>query len=128
VAVHTDKVCKDQLTQGNRKHLCSAAMRAYSDQKTPDRSDRENELITELLPMVHRIAGQVVAYLHPPLSFEDMVSAGTVGVGGGIVAPAAPGEGDCSTGDGAVGSTADSRGGSGADEQPAARTMKRVKT
>jgi len=55
-------------------------MRAYSDQKTPDRSDRENELITELLPMVHRIAGQVVAYLHPPLSFEDMVSAGTVGL------------------------------------------------
>ena len=30
--------------------------------------------------MVHRIAGQVVTYLRPPLSFEDMISAGTVGL------------------------------------------------
>jgi RNA polymerase sigma factor for flagellar operon FliA len=30
--------------------------------------------------MVHKIARQVVTYLKPPLSFEDMVSAGTVGL------------------------------------------------
>jgi DNA-directed RNA polymerase specialized sigma subunit len=53
-------------------------MRAYSGQKSPARGDREDELITELLPMVHRIAGQVVSYLRSLLSFEDMVSARTV--------------------------------------------------
>ena len=55
-------------------------MRAYSGQKTSARGDLENESITELLPMVRRIAGQVATYLRPPLSFEDMVSAGTVGL------------------------------------------------
>jgi RNA polymerase sigma factor for flagellar operon FliA len=80
VAVQTNNTCKDRRTQENRTHLSSAAMRAYSDQKPPARSDLENELITGLLPMVHRIAGQVAAYLHPPLSMEDMVSAGTVGL------------------------------------------------
>jgi RNA polymerase sigma factor for flagellar operon FliA len=30
--------------------------------------------------MVHKIARQVVTYLKPPLSFEDMISAGTVGL------------------------------------------------
>jgi RNA polymerase sigma factor for flagellar operon FliA len=36
--------------------------------------------IVELLPLVHNITRQVVTYLKPPLSFEDMVSAGTVGL------------------------------------------------
>ena len=36
--------------------------------------------IVELLPLVHNITKQVVTYLKPPLSFEDMVSAGTVGL------------------------------------------------
>jgi len=80
VAVRTDNICKDRRPQENRKHLSSAAMRAYSGQKTSFQGDLENELITKLLPMVHRIAGQVVTYLRPPLSFEDMVSAGTVGL------------------------------------------------
>jgi len=80
VAVQTDNICKNRLTKENPTHLSSAAMRAYSGQKTPAQGDRESELITGLLPMVHRIAGQVAAYLRPPLSFEDMVSAGTVGL------------------------------------------------
>ena len=80
MTVQTDNMCQDQRTQENRKHLSSAAMRAYSGQKTSSQSDLENESITKLLPMVHRIAGQVATYLRPPLSFEDMVSAGTVGL------------------------------------------------
>jgi RNA polymerase sigma factor for flagellar operon FliA len=40
----------------------------------------EDEQIAEFLPMVGKIARQVVTYLKPPLSFEDMVSAGTVGL------------------------------------------------
>lgn len=80
VVVQTDNICRKRSTKENRAHLSSAAMRAYSDQRTPARGDIENKLITELLPMVRRIAGQVAAYLHPPLSLEDMISAGTVGL------------------------------------------------
>ncbi|MFC1633490.1 sigma-70 family RNA polymerase sigma factor [Planctomycetota bacterium] len=80
MGVQTDNICKDRFSKENPTHLSSAAMRAYSGQKTSAQSDLKNELITELLPMVHRIAGQVVTYLRPPLSFEDMVSAGTVGL------------------------------------------------
>ena len=58
----------------------SVALRAYSGQKRPVKVGIENERIAEFLPMVHRIVRQVVTYLKPPLSFEDMVSAGTVGL------------------------------------------------
>ena len=58
----------------------SVALRAYSGQKRSGKGEVENEQIAELLPMVHRIVRQVVTYLKPPLSFEDMVSAGTVGL------------------------------------------------
>lgn len=80
MAVQLDNLCRNRSTKENRTHLSNVAMRAYSDQKTPARGDIESELITDLLPMVHRIAGQVAAYLHPPLSLEDMISAGTVGL------------------------------------------------
>ena len=36
--------------------------------------------ITEYLPMVNSIARKVANYLRPPLSFEDLVSAGTIGL------------------------------------------------
>ena len=58
-------------------HLKTAARRAYAGQK--DRTI-ENEQITQFLPMVHKIVQKVVTYLKPPLSYEDMVSAGTVGL------------------------------------------------
>ena len=58
----------------------SVALRAYAGQKSSAKDEVENEQIAELLPMVHRIVRQVVTYLKPPLSFEDMVSAGTVGL------------------------------------------------
>jgi RNA polymerase sigma factor for flagellar operon FliA len=80
VPVEINDICEQPLTKQSPKHLSSAALRAYAGQKRSVQGDAENEQITALLPMVHRIARQVVTYLKPPLSFEDMVSAGTVGL------------------------------------------------
>jgi len=93
VAVKTENISEEQfvrdskadlLTLGtpedSRKHLNSVALRAYSGQKRSTKTEVKNEQIAELLPMVHRIVRQVVTYLRPPLSFEDMVSAGAVGL------------------------------------------------
>jgi len=77
VSVKTKNSCVQKLTEDNQKHLNSAAKRAYTGQKRPSIAD---EQIVELLPMVQRIVHQVVSYLKPPLSFEDLVSAGTVGL------------------------------------------------
>lgn len=66
-----------KTAEDSQKRLNNAAMRAYSDQKT---LAMKNEQITQFLPMVHKIAHQVISYLKPPLSFEDLVSAGTVGL------------------------------------------------
>lgn len=64
----------------DKKNLSSIALRAYSDQKDSFNQGVDNERITQFLPMVHKIVRQVVTYLKPPLTFEDMVSAGTVGL------------------------------------------------
>ena len=61
----------------SRRHRNAAALRAYSGQKT---QSVKNEQIAEYLPMVRKIVYKVVTYLKPPLSFEDLVSAGTVGL------------------------------------------------
>ena len=66
--------------QEEKNNLNNVALRAYSDQKEFDNSRIENERIIQFLPMVHKIVRKVLMYLKPPLSFEDMVSAGTVGL------------------------------------------------
>jgi len=58
-------------------HLKAAAVRAYSSQK---KQLIENQLISDLLPMVPKIVQRVLTYLKPPLSFDDLVSAGTLGL------------------------------------------------
>lgn len=58
-------------------NLKSIALRTYSRNPKPSQN---NARITELLPMVSHIARKVTIYLKPPLSFEDMVSAGIVGL------------------------------------------------
>lgn len=77
MAIKTKNVAEQQLAKDDQKHLNTAAARAYSDQK---RQTIKDEQISQFLPMVHKIAHQVIAYLKPPLSFEDLVSAGTVGL------------------------------------------------
>lgn len=69
-----------ETPKDSRKHLNRVALRAYSGQKKAANCPVKDEQITELLPMIHRIVRKVVTYLRPPLSFEDMVSAGAVGL------------------------------------------------
>jgi RNA polymerase sigma factor for flagellar operon FliA len=59
-----------------QRHLKSAAQRAYSSQKKTIDDDQ----IAQFLPMVHKIAQRVVTYVKPPLSYDDLVSAGAVGL------------------------------------------------
>ncbi|MHC4395242.1 MAG: sigma-70 family RNA polymerase sigma factor [Planctomycetota bacterium] len=63
--------------KGSQKHLTTIATRAYAGQK---KQSLENERIADHLPMVQKIVQRVVKYLKPPLSFEDLVSAGTIGL------------------------------------------------
>jgi RNA polymerase sigma factor FliA len=58
-------------------HMKTVALRTYGDQKTQAVSEDQ---ISEFLPLVNRIAHRAASYLRPPLSFEDLVSAGTVGL------------------------------------------------
>jgi RNA polymerase sigma factor for flagellar operon FliA len=55
----------------------ATALKAYTETSGKLRQD---QLIIEYLPMVHKIVHQVVTYLHPPLTMDDMVSAGTIGL------------------------------------------------
>jgi RNA polymerase sigma factor for flagellar operon FliA len=88
VTIETENISEEQeadiLTletpKDDRRHLNSVALRAYSGQDRYKEVKIRDEQITELLPMVHRIARKVVTYLRPPLSFEDMISAGVVGL------------------------------------------------
>jgi RNA polymerase sigma factor for flagellar operon FliA len=58
-------------------HLKAVAARTYRGHKKHRVSDEE---ILTLLPMVRRIARRAVSYIHPPLSLDDLVSAGTIGL------------------------------------------------
>ena len=83
MAARTENIseCADQTAVEARddgsEHLRSVALRAYSGKKHSSISDDE---IVQLLPMVRSIAHRAVSYLRPPLSMEDLVSAGTVGL------------------------------------------------
>jgi RNA polymerase sigma factor for flagellar operon FliA len=57
--------------------LKAAARNAYGEQKAPLCGD---DLVAEFLPMVHKIVQRAVTYLRAPLSREDLVSAGLVGL------------------------------------------------
>lgn len=80
MAVPTGNIHEERLAEKSQKHLSNVALRAYSGQRQSHQSSIADGQIAELLPMVHKIARQVVTYLKPPLSLEDMVSAGTVGL------------------------------------------------
>jgi len=84
VAVQTENITKashksktQQLVEGTPQHLKAVALRTYSGQR---RQSLDNEWIVQFLPMVRKIAHRAATYLKPPLSFEDLVSAGTIGL------------------------------------------------
>ena len=65
-AVHGEQVCSK-----------AAARNTYSRQR--DLTDTD-DLVTQYLPLIHKIVQRAVTYLRPPLSREDLVSAGIVGL------------------------------------------------
>ncbi len=77
MTTETKKISPDQLTEDNHKHLKVRAKNAYNDQKVKLIDD---EQITQFIPMVHKVVQRVVTYIKPPLSYDDLVSAGTVGL------------------------------------------------
>ncbi len=62
---------------GHSRHLKAVAARTYRGHKSRCISDEE---ILKLLPMVRKIARRAVSYIRPPLSLDDLVSAGTIGL------------------------------------------------
>ena len=77
MAPKTINSCECQVVKDSQKHLKAVAHREYSGQQGQRIG---NEQIAQFLPMVHKIVQRVVTYLKPPLSYEDLVSAGTVGL------------------------------------------------
>jgi RNA polymerase sigma factor for flagellar operon FliA len=70
------KKMTDQILDADNNHLRTAARRTYSrsDEQTSD------ELITRFLPLVHKVSQRISRYLKPPLNYEDLISAGTMGL------------------------------------------------
>jgi RNA polymerase sigma factor for flagellar operon FliA len=62
-----------------RGHL-KAARQAYAGHKNPEKQGFDEQQIAQFLPLVHKIAQRAAGYLRPPLTYEDLVSAGTVGL------------------------------------------------
>jgi len=60
-------------------HL-KAARRAYAGQKNPGGQGLDEKKIAQFLPLVHKIAQRAATYLRPPLTYDDLVSAGMVGL------------------------------------------------
>jgi len=61
----------------SKGYLTGQAVKAYSSQMSRQKRD---EIVLQYIPLVHRIVNQVVSYLQPTLSKEDLVSAGTIGL------------------------------------------------
>lgn len=75
--VETETTSLTQTDCCQQACLKAAARSAYSQQKAPIVDD---DLVTQFLPMVHKIVQRAVTYLKPPLSREDLVSAGLIGL------------------------------------------------
>jgi RNA polymerase sigma factor for flagellar operon FliA len=70
---------KKQADKKSRSCLKTVALRAYQNENKSQKEDRQNKIV-ELLPLVAKLARKVVTYICPPLTFEDLVAAGTVGL------------------------------------------------
>jgi RNA polymerase sigma factor for flagellar operon FliA len=66
-----------QFLEAPTEHLAGQVCRAYAAEAKEKSGE---DLILRYLPLVHRIVSQVVTYLKPPLSREDLISAGTIGL------------------------------------------------
>jgi RNA polymerase sigma factor for flagellar operon FliA len=59
------------------EHLAHRALKTYGSNVS---RQKEDEKIIQYIPLVHRIVSQVTSYLNMPLSKDDLVSAGTIGL------------------------------------------------
>ncbi len=75
----TEKKLKRQSedVETEKQHLKAVAKRTYLGQKKQTIDEAE---IVRFLPMVHKIAQRVITYLKTSLAYEDLVSAGTIGL------------------------------------------------
>lgn len=75
----TEKQVKQRSedVETEKQHLKAVAKRTYLGQKKQTIDEAE---IVQFLPMVHKIAQRVVAYIKPSLAYEDLVSSGTIGL------------------------------------------------
>jgi RNA polymerase sigma factor FliA len=70
------KKSSDTVVEIDNTHLLAAAKRTYSQND----SEHADELITRFLPLVHKVAQRIGTYLKPPMNYEDLISAGTMGL------------------------------------------------
>ncbi len=77
MTAETKNFSEPQLVEDSQKRLQNVAHRTYSSQKQPS---LESERIIGFLPMIHKIVRRVVTYIKPPLSYDDLISAGSVGL------------------------------------------------
>jgi len=75
--VETNTTDTHGIAECEQTCLRAAARSAYGQQRTETVGD---DLVDRFLPMVHKIVQRAVVYLKPPLSREDLVSAGIVGL------------------------------------------------
>jgi RNA polymerase sigma factor for flagellar operon FliA len=79
VSAETRSSTKPPQAKKAHGHL-KAAKKAYAGQKHPDKPGLDEQQIVQFLPLVHKIAQRAGSYLRPPLTYDDLVSAGTVGL------------------------------------------------
>lgn len=80
MAVKSENITESRpivVEDDSQRHLKTVALRTYRGQ---EKQCVDNNRITDFLPMVHKIVQRVITYLRPPLSYEDLVSAGTIGL------------------------------------------------
>ena len=70
-------ITQQQPGEKNANGHIKAARRAYASQ---NKKPLDENQIAQYLPLVHKIAQRAATYLRPPLTYDDLVSAGTVGL------------------------------------------------
>ncbi|MEN6385874.1 MAG: FliA/WhiG family RNA polymerase sigma factor [Phycisphaerales bacterium] len=77
MTTETDNLVADKPVDDASATLKKRARRAYNIHQ---KDTIDSDLIVQFLPMVHKIVQRVVTYIKPPLSYEDLVAAGSVGL------------------------------------------------
>lgn len=75
--METKTISQDQFAESEQTCLKTAARNAYHEQREPVVNE---DLVAQFLPVIHKIVRRAVTYLRPPLSREDLVSAGIIGL------------------------------------------------